>query len=82
MERTDAAKLYADGKVTLERAAMDTGVSVREMMEYLKHRKIPAQYDVKDLEKDNETFLSENRKVGNCQRKRMVNDLDGYDCLL
>jgi hypothetical protein len=41
--RKSAAKLYAEGKVTFERAAMDADVSVREMMEYLRQRKIPAQ---------------------------------------
>ena len=51
-----AAKLYAEGRLTLERAAMDSGVSVREMMEYLKQRKIPAQYDVKDFEQDMKRF--------------------------
>jgi len=51
-----AARLYADGKVTLERAAMDSEISVREMMEYLKARKIPAQYDVEDLEDDMKQF--------------------------
>jgi predicted HTH domain antitoxin len=51
-----AARLYAEGKVTLERAAMDSEISVREMMEYLKARKIPAQYDVEDLEDDMKQF--------------------------
>jgi len=51
-----AARLYADGSVTLERAAMDAGTSVREMMEYLKQRKIPAQYDIEDLEEDMKNF--------------------------
>ena len=47
-----AARLYAEGSITLERAAMDAGVSVREMMEYIKQRKMPAQYDIEDLEED------------------------------
>ena len=51
-----AARLYAEGKVTLERAAMDSEISVREMMEYLKTRKIPSQYDVEDLEEDMKSF--------------------------
>jgi predicted HTH domain antitoxin len=51
-----AARLYAEGKLTLERAAMDSEVSVREMMEYLKTRKIPAQYDIDDLEEDMKNF--------------------------
>jgi len=57
-----AARLYAEGKLTLERAAMDSGVSVREMMEYLKTRKIPAQYDVDDLEEDMKNFYKRVRK--------------------
>jgi len=56
MKRHAVAKLYAEGKVTLERAAMDADVSVREMMEYLKDRKIPAQYSVEDLEEDMKRF--------------------------
>jgi len=51
-----AARLYAEGSITLERAAMDAGVSVREMMEYLKQKKIPAQYDIEDLEEDMKNF--------------------------
>jgi len=47
-----SARLYAEGRLTLERAAMDSDISVREMMEYLKARKIPAQYDLEDLEED------------------------------
>jgi len=35
-KRDHAARLYADGSVSLERAAMDAGISVREMMEYMK----------------------------------------------
>ena len=56
-----AARLYAEGRVTLERPAMDSGVSVREMMEYLRTRKIPAQYDVEDLEEDMKNFY---RRIG------------------
>lgn len=56
-----AARLYAEGKVTLERAAIDSEISVREMMEYLKARKIPAQYDVEDLEEDMKQFY---RRMG------------------
>jgi predicted HTH domain antitoxin len=51
-----AAKLYAEGSITLERAAMDAGVSVREMMEYLKQKKIPTQYSIEDLEEDMKSF--------------------------
>jgi len=51
-----AARLYAEGSITLERAAMDAGISVREMMEYLKQKRIPAQYNLEDLEEDMENF--------------------------
>lgn len=51
-KKEHAAKLYSEGKITLERAAIEAGISVREMMEYLKHKKIPAQYDLEDLEED------------------------------
>jgi predicted HTH domain antitoxin len=56
-----AARLYAEGRLTLERAAMDSNISVREMMEYLKTRKIPSQYDVEDLEED---MKSSYRRMG------------------
>lgn len=56
-----AAKLYAEGTVTLERAAMEADLSVREMMEYLKQRKVPAQYDTEDLEEDMRNFY---KKIG------------------
>ena len=55
-KKEHAGKLYAEGAVTLERAAMEAGVSVREMMEYMKQRKIPAQYDLEDLEEDMRNF--------------------------
>jgi predicted HTH domain antitoxin len=51
-----AARRYAEGKLTLESAALDSGVSVREMIGYLKDRKIPAHYDVEDLEEDMKNF--------------------------
>ena len=51
-----AAKLYGEGSITLEKAAMDTGTSVREMMEYLKQKKTPSQYNVEDLDEDMKKF--------------------------
>jgi len=51
-----AAKLYAEGSITLEKAAMDAGASVREMMEYLKQKKVPSQYDTEDLDEDMKNF--------------------------
>ena len=46
------ARLYGDGKLTLARAARDADVSVWEMMDYVRTRKIAAQYDLGDLEQD------------------------------
>lgn len=40
----------------MERAAMESSVSVREMVEYLKTKKIPAQYDLEDLDRDMKNF--------------------------
>jgi len=62
MKKEKATKLYAEGKITLERAAMDASVSIREMMEYLRQRKIPMQYDVEDLEEDMKNFYKRVRK--------------------
>ena len=45
-------RLYGDGKLTLARAARDAGVSMWEMMDYARTRKVPAQYDLEDLERD------------------------------
>ena len=46
------ARLYGDGKLTLARAARDAGVSLWEMMDYARVRKVPAQYDLEDLNRD------------------------------
>lgn len=50
------ARLYAQNKLTLERGSMEAGVSVREMIEYFRSRKILAQYDLEDLEEDVRNF--------------------------
>ncbi len=43
---------YGGGRVTLARAAEEAGVSVWEMMDYVRQNKIPAQYSLEDLEHD------------------------------
>jgi len=58
-----AARLYAEGSITLEKAAMDASISVREMMEWLKQRKIPVQYDLEDLEEDMKNFYKRAGKM-------------------
>lgn len=45
-------RLYGDGKLTLARAARDAGVSLWEMMDYARVRKVPAQYDLEELQRD------------------------------
>lgn len=47
-----AVKLYRENRVTLARAAEEAGVSVREMMEYLRQKKVSVQYDLEDFEQD------------------------------
>jgi predicted HTH domain antitoxin len=51
-KRDYAAKLYGERKLTLERAAVEAEVSVREMMEYVRHKKVPGHYDLSELEED------------------------------
>ncbi|MBI2857900.1 MAG: UPF0175 family protein [Chloroflexi bacterium] len=48
----NAARLYRENRVTLARAAEDAGISVREMMDYMRQKKIPMQYDMEDFEHD------------------------------
>ena len=50
------ARLYGEGKVTLVRAARDAGVSLWEMMDYARSRKVPAQYELEDLRQDSTTI--------------------------
>ena len=45
-------RLYGDGKLTLARAARDAGVSLWEMMDYARSRKVSAQYDLEELQRD------------------------------
>ena len=49
-------RLYGDGKLTLARAARDAGVSLWEMLDYARARKVPAQYDLKELQRDLKTI--------------------------
>lgn len=62
-----AAKLYGEGKVTLERAAMEADVSVREMMDYMRTKRVPGQYELRDLEEDMVRFYE---KVAVSRRTR------------
>ena len=51
------ARQYGDGRMTLARAAGDANVSLWEMMNYVRQRKIAVQYDLDDLRKDMATAL-------------------------
>ncbi len=57
------ARQYGDGKLTLARAAREAGVSLWEMMEYARARKIAAQYDLEDLRQDLETISGSTARV-------------------
>jgi predicted HTH domain antitoxin len=46
------ARLYGDRTVSLARAAQDAGVSLWEMMDYVRTRRIAGQYDIEDFERD------------------------------
>ena len=45
-------RLFGAGKLTLARAARDAGVSLWEMMDYARARKVPAQYDLEEIKRD------------------------------
>jgi predicted HTH domain antitoxin len=74
-KREYAAKRYADGSITLERAAMDAKVSVREMMDYLRQKKIATQYSSEDLE--DLSRRSKNSKESNISNQPFPHGSDG-----
>ncbi len=54
-----ALTLYRDGKITLWKAAKIADLSLWEMMEITKERKIPFRYTHEDFRQDFETALKE-----------------------
>ena len=48
----EALQVYREGKVTLWKAAEMSGMSLREMMELVKEKKIPVSYTLDDLRRD------------------------------
>jgi predicted HTH domain antitoxin len=46
------AQAYGKGQLTLARAAQAAGVTLWEMTAYVQAQKIPAQYDIGDLQAD------------------------------
>lgn len=57
------ARQYGGGKMTLARAAEQADISLWEMMDYIRQRKIAAQYDLADLQKDLRTVLGEGSRA-------------------
>jgi len=53
----EAIDMYSNGQVSLWKAARMAGISLWEMMEIVSERKIPAQYERRELEKDSEAVL-------------------------
>jgi len=52
------SRLYGSGKLTLARAAREAGVSLWEMMDYVKSKKITAQYELEDFQRDLKTIAA------------------------
>jgi predicted HTH domain antitoxin len=52
------SRLYGNGKLTLARAAREAEVSLWEMMDYVKTKKITAQYELDDLQRDLKTVAA------------------------
>jgi predicted HTH domain antitoxin len=52
------SRLYGSGKLTLARAARKAQVSLWEMMDYVKTKKITAQYDLEDFQRDLKTVVA------------------------
>ena len=58
------SRLYGSGKLTLARAAHGARVSLWEMMDYVRTKKISAQYDLEDLQRDLKTIGTSERRHG------------------
>jgi predicted HTH domain antitoxin len=56
------SRLYGSGKLTLARAAREARVSLWEMMDYVKSKKITAQYDFEDFQRDLKTVTAGERR--------------------
>jgi predicted HTH domain antitoxin len=55
------SRLYGSGKLTLALAAQQAGVSLWEMMDYVRTKKITAQYDLEDFQRDLKTVVTGKR---------------------
>ena len=76
------ARQYGDGRMTLARAAADANVSLWEMMDYVRQRKIAVQYDLDDLQKDVATALQRAGSNPSPGSKRRSNSRDRRTGLL
>lgn len=56
------AQEYGQGRMTMGKASEEAGVSIWEKMDYIRQRKIPAQYSLEDLEHDLKVIY---KRVGN-----------------
>src|SRR5947207_15888725 len=56
------SRLYGNGKLTLARAAREAGGSLWEMMDYVQTKRITAQHDLVDLERDLKTIAAGERR--------------------
>ena len=52
ISRRAAASLYADGVLSLGKAAELAGISLADFLDYLRSRKIPLSYSAEDLRQD------------------------------
>ena len=57
-----SSRLYGSGKLTRARAAREARVSLWEMMDYVKSKKITAQYDFEDFQRDLKTVTAGKRR--------------------
>jgi predicted HTH domain antitoxin len=58
----EAVQAYQEGKVTLWKAAEMAGLSLREMMELARARKIAVSYTIDDLRRDIEYVQRKTRR--------------------
>jgi len=56
------SRLYGSGKLTIARAARGAGVSLWEMMDYVRSKKITAQYDLEDFQRDLKTLATDEKR--------------------
>jgi predicted HTH domain antitoxin len=56
------SRLYGSDKLTLARAAREARVSLWEMMDYVKTKKITAQYDLEDFQRDMKIVVAGKRR--------------------